>query len=203
MILRFGGKPAPMRQLLPLRRSSEPRHGRGRSPGAGGPLGRGWLLRTARCHAGCHTRVQRGLGSGTAGPLGGGGCVAVRVAMRAARGVLQWPKVDVRARVWTFLDGMDRPEKRKVGGSTPPLPTTSDLVFCLSVEHPKNRYVATGVATRNARRLPRRLADLHKCANLTVRRDISARCYNRRYSARPTVRERAVTKPGHASDLSR
>ncbi|EFC82577.1 hypothetical protein FrEUN1fDRAFT_4300 [Parafrankia sp. EUN1f] len=49
--------------------------------------------------------------------------MAVRVATRAASGGLQQPEGDVRARVWTFLDGMDRPEKRKVGGSTPPLPT--------------------------------------------------------------------------------
>ncbi len=40
------------------------------------------------------------------------------------------PEMDVRVRVRTLLDGMDRPEKRKVGGSTPPLPTTAHLGFC-------------------------------------------------------------------------
>ncbi len=95
-------------------------HGRGQLPGVGGSLGWGCLLRPGCFRTGCHTGAERWRG---AGPLGSEGCVAVQVATLATRGVLQRPDMDARARVRTFLDGRDRPEKRKVGGSTPPLPT--------------------------------------------------------------------------------
>ncbi len=76
--------------------------------------------------------------------------MAVGVATLAARGVLQRPKADVGARVWTFLDGMGRPEKRKVGGSTPPLPTRWLMLFtalACGFTNPRDKDRLTGMGS--------------------------------------------------------
>jgi hypothetical protein len=73
--------------------------------------------------------------------------------IRRQRAMVSAARSPIRPRPATCSDGADAPEERKVGGSTPPLTTTSDQRRCPVCPMQIGRLTATVTATASAQRL--------------------------------------------------